>query len=105
MKKFLIYLAFTLYIIGIAVIIDWFVFCNDNSDLFDDFISLKTKYVNRFPDYIKPFFNRNPQPAAIIFVFTFTIAGIIFIKQKHRIYKILAVTSFFFGAWYLFSIM
>ncbi len=105
MKKLLLFLAFTLYIIGIAVIIDWILFCEKNTDLYDDFIGLKAKYINRFPDFIKPFFNLHPQPAAIFFALGFIIAGIIFIKQNQRIYKILAITSFLFGAWNLFSIM
>ena len=104
MKK-LLPLAFILYITGVAVIIDWILFCERNSDLYDDFIDLKSKYINRFPDFAKPFFSLNPQPAAIFFVIGFIIAGIIFIKQNQLIYKILAITSFLFGAWNLFSIM
>lgn len=104
MKK-LLPLAFILYITGIAVIADWIIFCERNNDLYGDFLALKIKYDNRFPDFAKPFFSLNPQPAGIFFVLGFIIAGIIFIKQSLRIYKILAITSFLFGAWNLFSIM
>jgi hypothetical protein len=104
MKK-LLPLAFILYITGIAGIADWIIFCERNNDLYDDFIDLKAKYINRFPDFTKPFFSLNPQPAAIFFTLGFIMAGIIFIKQNQRIYKILAITSFLFGAWNLFSIM
>ncbi len=104
MKK-LLPLAFILYITGVSVIIDWIIFCERNNDLYGDFIDLKAKYINRFPDFAKPFFSLNPQPAAIFFALGFIIAGIIFIKQSQRIYKIFAITSFLFGAWNLFSIM
>ena len=105
MKNLILYLAFFFYIIGITVIIDWFNFVEKNNDLYDDFPELKTKYINRFPEYIKPLFELNPQPAAIIFFVIFTISGIIFLRQKQKTFNVIAITSFIFAFWNLFSIM
>ena len=105
MKTIMLYFAVLFYAIGVVVIIDWFIFLEKHNDLYDDFPELKTKYISRFPAYLKSLFELNPQPAAIIFFFTFTVSGIIFLQQKHKGYTILAVTSFIFGMWNLFSIM
>ena len=105
MKKFNLYFAFLLYIVGGIAIIDWFIFCEKHNDLFDDFPELKSLYIARFPDFLKPFISQNPQPAAIILMLGFFFAGIIFIKQKQIGYNVLAATSFLFGIWNAFSIM
>jgi hypothetical protein len=105
MKKSILGVAFILYILGVAVIVDWITFCEKNNELSGDFIHLKAKYISRFPNFIQPFFNLNPQPAAVFFGLGFIAAGSVFIRQNHKAYKVLAITSFAFGAWNLFSIM
>lgn len=105
MKK-RIYIAFTLYFIGLINIIDWYVFWYQNETLAkQDFKILKIKYIERFPDFLKPLYDNNPQPAAIIFVIILTIAGIIFIQEKKKIYTFFGITSFLFAFQNLFSIM
>jgi hypothetical protein len=98
--------AFLFYILGLAKIIDWFVFSSQNRALknsnYDLFI---TKYENKFPSWLQPLFNTAPDLAAIISIATFTIAGLIFIREKGTIYSILGVTSFVFAFLNLFSLM
>lgn len=105
MKK-RIYIALIIYLVGLINIIDWYVFWYQNETLaLQDFKSLKVKYIERFPEIIKPLYSNNPQPAAIIFIIVLVIAGIIFISEKKTIYTILGITSFLFAFQNLFSIM
>lgn len=105
MKK-RIFIAVILYLIGLINIIDWYVFWYQNETLaLKDFKLLKVKYIERFPDIIKPFYSINPQPAAVIFFITLIFSGIIFVCEKKTIYLILGVTSFLFALQNLFSIM
>ncbi len=99
-------LSFTLYLIGVSKIVDWFIFCNQNRELKNDnYSAFIAKYHNHFPSSIEPLFNARPEPAALISVVIFSIAGIIFLKTKSLFYKILAISSFVFAFWNLFSVM
>ncbi len=101
MKKFYLYLAFILYVTGVAVIIDWFFFWENNYN--GSFKELKRNYINHFPDLLQAFFNS--RLSAVFFMVSFIFAGIILIKQKHFVYKIIGVTSLIFALWNLFTIM
>lgn len=98
--------ALVLYFIGLARIVDWFIFCNQNRTLknenYSQFIS---KYENKFPVLLQPLFNTRPELATIISIFIFIVAGLIFINSGQRIFKILGITAFIFSFWNLFSLM
>lgn len=105
MKKRL-YIAFILYLAGLMNITDWYAFAYRNHELLkQDFLLLKAKYIDRFPDIIKPLYAINPQPIALIFTATLIISGIIFINEKKTIYTILGISSFLFAFQHLFSVM
>lgn len=101
MNKLFLFLAFAFYIIGIIIIIDWIVFWQYNYG--GDFNELRAKYIAHFPSFLQNFFNS--RYSALLFVFTFTAAGFIFLKQKYGGYKILAITSFILAFWNLFTLM
>ena len=98
-------LAISFFTFGILYMLDWIIFFEKNDDLFDDFNTMKAKYVARLPDSLKPLIETNPQPAAIIFTLLFCLCGIVLIKNKEITFKILGTTSFIFAFWNLFSIM
>ena len=98
-------LALFFYAFGVVYLMDWIIFAERNDDLHDDFPALKAKYVARFPDFLKPLIETNPQPAAIIFTILFSVCGIILVQNRNIILKILGATSFLFAFWNLFSIM
>lgn len=104
MKKTTI-LALIIYAFGIVYMLDWIIFATQNDALHDDFPALKAKYVSRFPEFIKPMIESNPQPAAILFAILFALCGVVFIRENKVIFKVLAVTSFILAFWNLFSIM
>ena len=93
------------YIFGILYLLDWIIFVEKNDDLYDDFPTMKAKYVARFPDILKPLIEVNPQPAAIIFTLLFCVCGLIFIRNNGINYKIIGMSSFLLAFWNLFSIM
>lgn len=108
MKKNLskIIIAFALYFLGIAKIIDWLIFCSQNRALKEkDYPIFITKYETKFPTWLQPLFNTRPDLAAIISVVFFAISGMVFINQKNLFYKILGATAFLFSFWNLFSLM
>lgn len=105
MKSKLIF-AFAFYFLGLLKIVDWFLFCKaDNNFKTLEYNELKTKYISRFPDVIKPLFNSKPEIATIICFFILGIAGYIFIKMKSRFYMLLGISAFLLAVWNLFSIM
>lgn len=105
MKSKLI-LAITFYLLGLLKIVDWFIFCNtDNNFKSLKYSELKIKYVNRFPEVIKPLFNSKPELAAVICFFILSIAGYIFIKMNSKFYIALGISAFLLVVWNLFSIM
>ncbi len=98
--------AFIFFVLGVIRIIDWIIFWETNTEIrnnsYQIFIS---KYHERFPEYIKPLFNRSPEPAAIISVIILTTAGIIFFIEKNIVFKILAIICFATAFLNLFSLM
>lgn len=105
MRKRLIF-AIIFYVTGILNIIDWYVFWYQNEDLaLNSFNVLKVKYIERFPSLLRPLFELNPQPVAIVFILLFLYSAIIFFTEKKMIFKIFGVTSILFLLQNLFSIM
>ena len=105
MRKRLIF-AIIFYVTGILNIIDWYVFWYQNEDLaLNSFNVLKVKYIERFPSLLRPLFELNPQPVAIVFILLFLYSAIIFFTEKKIIFKIFGVTSILFLLQNLFSIM
>jgi hypothetical protein len=104
--KLRILVAFVLYLIGISKIIDWFVFWENNKELaLRDYGQLKLKFISRFPTLMQPLFSKNPEPATVICIIFFIVAGIIFLKDPKFIFKAFAITAFLFAFWNLFSLM
>jgi hypothetical protein len=105
MRKRLIF-AIIFYVTGTLNIIDWYVFWYQNEDLaLKSFNVLKVKYIERFPSLLRPLFELNPQPAAIVFILLFLYSAIIFLNEKNLIFKIMGVTSILFLLQNTFSIM
>jgi hypothetical protein len=105
MRKRLIF-AIIFYVTGILNIIDWYVFWYQNEDLaLNSFNVLKVKYIERFPSLLRPLFELNPQPVAIVFILLFLYSAIIFFTEKKIIFKIFGLTSILFLLQNLFSIM
>ena len=105
MRKRLIF-AIIFYVTGILNIIDWYVFWYQNEYLaLNSFNVLKVKYIERFPSLLRPLFELNPQPVAIVFILLFLYSAIIFFTEKKMIFKIFGVTSILFLLQNLFSIM
>lgn len=99
-------IASLLYLIGICKIVDWFIFWEKNKELaLSDYPQLKEKFISRFSTSLQPLFSKNPEPATIICIVFFTIAGIIFLKEHKTIFKVIAISAFFFAFWNLFSVM
>jgi hypothetical protein len=101
MNRISLFLAFAFYILGMTMIIDWFIYWEYNYN--NDFNELKVKYYDRFPDLLQTILQS--RLSAVFFILTFIYSGIIFIKRKHIIYKILGITAFILAFWNLFSIM
>src|SRR5258705_10101482 len=103
--KIKIILALIFYVLGIVRIIDWIIFWDQHKEL-----ALKnrnvfiTKYVERFPDYIKAVFTSKYQLDTVLSIVLFVTAGLIFLKKKNLFYKVLAITSFVFAFWNLFTL-
>lgn len=98
--------AFFLFMLGSAKIIDWFVFCEKNRQLkSENYEAFKIRYVAHFPDWLKPLFNSRPEIAATISVALFVIAGFLFLKAESMFFRVLAIVSFLLAFWNLFSIM
>ena len=101
MKKLYLFLAFTFYVAGVAVIIDWYIFWQNNYQ--GNFEELKIKYVNHFPYFTQSFFAS--RISTLFFILTFIFAGVIFIKQKNTVYKVIGTTTFIFALWNLYSLL
>ena len=106
-KRILIIIsAYLLYVIGLLKIIDWMIFWENNKksaiEHHSEFIN---RYIEHLPHYLRPVFTTKPEMAAVISVIIFAIAGIILIKEKNIIHKIVGWSAFFFGFCNLFSIM
>ena len=94
-------MAFTFYVGGVAVIIDWYIFWQNNYQ--GNFEELKIKYVNHFPYFTQAFFAS--RISTLFFMLTFIFAGVDFIKQKHIAYKVISITSFIFALWKLYTLL
>lgn len=104
--KLRIIIAFVLYLIGISKIIDWFVFWENNQELaLRNYGHLKLKFISRFPSLIQPLFSKHPEPATLICFIFFIIAGVVLLKEPKYVFKVFAITAFFFAFWNLFSLM
>lgn len=101
-----IFFAGAFYLISLLNIIDWYVFWYQNENLaLKSFKLLKIKYLDRFPSLIRPLFEYNPQPFAIILIFLLSFSVYVFFNEKRTIYKLLGITSCIFILQFIFSIM
>ena len=105
--KFRIVIALLFYIIGLSKLVDWFIFLGNNKKELEqlEHAQVMERFNARFPDYFTPIFSGYPEPATVISIILFVFSGIIFLKEKKMIYKILAYSSFLFAFWNLFSIL
>ncbi len=101
-----IFFAGAFYLMSLLNIIDWYVFWYQNKNLaLKSFKLLKIKYLDRFPSLIRPLFDYNPQPIAIILIFLLGFSVYVFFNEKRTIYKLLGITSCIFILQFIFSIM
>lgn len=106
MKRLKVYISLLFIAIGVARIIDWFVFWENNKQLaVSNFAALKVKYVARVPASTQPLFAGYPEPATVISIALFLVSGSILIREKGLLLRILAVLSFVLAFWNLFSLM
>lgn len=98
--------AFILFATGTATLVDWIIFWEQNKEL-----ALKNrkvfidKYVGRFPDFLERLFTARFPWDPVLLMVLFSIAGLIFVKQKRRAYMVLGIVSFLFAFWNLFTLM
>ena len=98
--------AFIFYFLGLLNIIDWIIFWNNHSDLVsEDYKSYKQLYINHFPALLRPLHTSNPEPATILMMVFFCIAGFFFFKQEKTAYTIIGITSFIFAILSLVSLI
>ena len=101
-----LFFAGAFYLMSLLNIIDWYVFWYQNENLaLKSFKLLKIKYLDRFPGLIRPLFEYNPQPIAIILIFLLSFSVYVFFNEKRTIYKLLGITSCIFILQFIFSIM
>lgn len=104
--KIKLILAFVFFALGTTKIIDWFIFWEQNRKL-----ALKnrnifiTKYIERFPDPLKSLFTSKFLFDTFLSILLFSVAGLIFLKEKKGLYTALAIISFILAFWNLFSLM
>lgn len=99
-----LFLAFFLLLTGIASIVDWILFSANNKQKPFDFAALKLKYEAHLPAFLRPLFHPPIIITGIYFLF-FVVAGLIFLKEQKKGFKILAIFSFLLAFWELFSLM
>ncbi|MFN2458311.1 MAG: hypothetical protein ABR502_08940 [Chitinophagaceae bacterium] len=98
-----IFIAFLLLFIGLLYVADWIIFATQEENEKMPWQDFKLKYYNRFPDFFQPFIQSTW--LTLLCMACFTIAGIIFIKEKKKVYFALGLFSFLMAAWQLFSLM
>ncbi len=81
--KLKIFIAFLLFLLGLARIIDWIIFCSIEEYKILGWTEFKLKYYRRFPETLQPLL---PKYQLLTFgcIACFVVAGIIFIKQRGR---------------------
>lgn len=98
-------LAFVLYALGLAKMIDQFIYREMYSYLAHDPAALQQRYVDRFPGFLQPLFGGKPEPATIICVVLFTVSGLLLWAEEEMWPKVVALTAFILAFWNLFSTM
>ncbi len=101
MNKPYLITAFVFFLGAVSVLLDWIIFWEINYQ--GNFPKLREAYINHFPNFLQPFFNS--KFSTFFFVLASSAAGLIFLKQQHLIYKLLAASSFLLAFWYLFTLM
>lgn len=102
--KIRLLIAFFLFGVGLARMVDWIIFSTNRkySDL--DWETFKIKYVERLPDFLQPLY-KSPVVITTICILVFTVAGVLFLKEKRRSFFVIAIFSFVLAFWQLFSLM
>ena len=101
MNKVYLFTALVFFLVGVYIFIDWVVFWENYYN--GDFHEFQKKYIEHFPVFLQSFFDS--RLSTLFSIFTFALSGYIFLNQKYIAYKILAITSFIFAAWNLFTLM
>jgi hypothetical protein len=96
--------AFLLFFTGAGIVTDWIIFSvrMENEKL--SWPGFKLKYVNRFPEFLQPLVQHSLL-FTLLCMSCFIIAGILFIKNRQKVFFILGIFSFILAFWQLFSIM
>jgi hypothetical protein len=99
-----IIIALILLILGLTRVIDWVIFSTKKENESLSWEAFKIKYIEHLPVFLQPLYQK-PIIITLILLVCFTIAGLLFIKVKKRIYFILGIISFVLAFWQLFSLM
>ena len=103
MKAYLI-AALILFLINVIRIIDWIIFF-ETEETKPGTAEFYSGYVERFPDFLQPLFNSNPEPATLIAIPVCFFCAIIFIYQRTAVFIGLGVMSILMANWNLFTLM
>ncbi len=104
--KIKIIIATLLYTTGFLQLMDWVVYATKNDDLAtQDYAQFKRNFVIRFPESIQPLFSTYGNLTTTVLIAFFIIAGVIFLKERKTVLKLIGITAFAFAFWNLFSLM
>ena len=95
-------LAVMLLMIGVLEVSDWILFVRRREIAMLSFEVVKEKYYDKLPDLLKPLF---PTGTTLIDMALFTVAGILFVSERKRVYLGLGIFSFILAFWMLFTLM
>lgn len=98
--------ATILYLTAFLQLTDWVIFSAKNSNLaLRDSAQYKRDFVSRFSEPLQPLFSTYGNLTTSITIAFFIIAGIIFLRQRKTMFKLIAITAFAFAFWDLFSLV
>ncbi len=97
-------IATMLFLLCAARIGDWIYFSTRKENAGLEMKDLNLKYLQRLPAFLEPLC-RHPAIDTGICILFLTIAGLLFIKEKKKVFFVIAVLSFLLAFWLLFSLM
>jgi len=96
--------ACLLLLLGVLHVTDWIIFSTNQENEKLDWTSFKSKYIEHLPSFLQPLYE-NPMIITLLLIICFTVSGLLFIKEKKKIFFVLGILSFILGFWQLFSLM
>jgi small-conductance mechanosensitive channel len=99
-----IILAFFLFVIGLGIVTDWILFSIKKENEILSWPVFKLKYIHRFPEFLRSLI-QNSLLFTLLCMGCFIVSGLIFIKNKQKVFLALGILSFVLAFWQLFSLM